>query len=69
MIQDTILTRRDDELHLKWVRLRTRGYTSVQIAQRYGVRPERVRTVTNRIFNADSRQSGENIKASYWRAA
>ena len=43
------LSRADDETHLTWLRLHGNNWTSGQIGKRFGVRPEYVRTVLNRI--------------------
>lgn len=64
-----IVTRRTDNLHLRLVQLRAEGVSAADIAFLYGLKPERVRVVTNRILDDDRKHSGENINASYWRAA
>lgn len=61
--------RQKDNLHLTWVRQRTAGATCGDIAKAYGVKPERVRVVTNRILEADTKESGEAVAGRYWRAA
>lgn len=61
--------RQTDELHLRWVRQRTSGASCGDIARTYGIKPERVRVVTNRILDADRAESGEPIAGQYWRAA
>lgn len=41
--------RSDDELHLKWLALRQSGYRISTIAERSGVKSERVRVVIGRV--------------------
>ena len=41
--------RQRDEMHLAWMRARDEGISSYQTAARWGVRPEAVRTVLNRV--------------------
>lgn len=65
-------SRADDDLLLRWLSARARGESSSVIALRHGVTPERVRTATNRVLQADLRESGERAKRVepfYWRAA
>jgi len=45
--------RLSDEQTLEWLRLRDKGLTSNQIADRCGVSPERVRTATARVVKDD----------------
>lgn len=60
----------DDRQVLNMVRLRAAGFTSVEIAARYGFTSEKVRIATNRVMNADLMESGEPARvvlAAYWR--
>lgn len=52
-------TREQDELVLQMLVWRTAGCSAGQIAKRFGVRDSFVRTVTNRVFDADLVESGE----------
>lgn len=64
-----VKTRADDDLVLEWMRLRSIGRTSGDIAAEYGVTPEAVRIPTNRALSADLKESGEPISRvlrSYW---
>jgi hypothetical protein len=61
---------RDDEI-LLWVRLRARGWTVRQIADRFnpGGNPQYIRTLTDRVRDQDMLGSGEDsatVKQSYW---
>lgn len=64
-----VVTRETDNLHLRLVQLRAEGVSAADIAFLYGLKPERVRVVTNRILDADRAESGEPIAGQYWRAA
>ena len=55
-------TRHRDRVHLIWVKLRCRGRTASEIAQRFGTTPDDVRTATNRIRNDDIKLSNEPMK-------
>ena len=63
MRQSTV---QDDAKHLLWVKMRCDGLSSGVIASLFDVTPESVRTATNRIKDADARESGEDISAAYW---
>ena len=57
---------KDDSKHLLWLQLRCDGVSSGVIAGLFDVSPESVRTATNRIKDADARESGEDVSAAYW---
>ena len=57
-------SRPSDELTLEWLRLRDAGLTSGQIADRFGVRPERVRVATTRVVK-DDRATGDDTTGFY----
>jgi transposase len=59
-------TRANDEEILTWVKLRTQGMTSGEIAKRYDVQEEWVRVATNRVLKDDSRYSGPQVVGEYW---
>jgi DNA-directed RNA polymerase specialized sigma24 family protein len=60
-------TREDDEMALRWLWLRSvDGWSSGEIAARYGVTSERVRTTIQRIRIADREESGEQVEEAYW---
>lgn len=42
-------TREDDELHLRWLAMKGRGYSAGQIARREGVTDTRVRVALGRV--------------------
>lgn len=64
--------RENDDLHLQWVKLRSIGLTSLEVATIYGVTPEAVRIATGRIRKADEAEArfwGDDPKAvadHYW---
>lgn len=59
--------RQQDEQHLEWLRARTEGHTSGEIAAQHGTLSANVRIVTNRIRAADLAESGDPAAdAAYW---
>lgn len=59
--------RADDERVLSWLRLRSQGHSSGEVALRYGATSERVRTATQRVRQADIEESGEpDVGRYYW---
>jgi hypothetical protein len=54
-------TREDDERELEMMSLRSLLYRSKDIAAKFGMRPEALRTVTNRIRDAHAEHTGENV--------
>lgn len=65
-----IKTRRDDEQLLLMISLRCDGVTSPKIASLVGVTSHTVRTMTNRVLEADLTESGEHqalVAQNYWR--
>lgn len=63
------IARADDERLLDWLDRRTRGASSAGIARLYGVTSAKVRVATNRVREADSRESGEDTSGGYWGGA
>lgn len=61
--------RTDDERLLDWLDRRPRGASSADIARLYGVTSAKVRVATNRVREADSRESGEDTSGGYWGGA
>jgi hypothetical protein len=61
-----IPTRQTDSIVLKWIKLRTEGFSSGLIAQKYGVSQERVRVATNRVLDDDIKHCGFNVAKEYW---
>lgn len=62
--------RAKDERDLEIVALRSRGFSSAQIAERLGVAASFVRAMSNSIRSADIAASGEPaeaVAAAYWR--
>jgi hypothetical protein len=57
-------SRLSDEMTLEWLRLRDGGLTSFQIAERFGVTPERVRVATSRVVK-DDRATGDDTAGYY----
>ena len=49
--------RATDDLHMQWVKLRSVGLTSLEVASIYGVTPEAVRIATGRIRKADEAEA------------
>jgi len=69
------MTRKDDEYVLHMVKLRMK-YQAANIARSYGLKPERVRTICNRVLVDDIKASvkdavetSEQVLAGYWRIA
>lgn len=58
--------RSDDERLLAWLWLRSQGQSSGEVALRYGVTSERVRTATQRVRQADIDESGEPDAGRYY---
>ena len=61
-----IPTRQTDSIILKWIKLRTEGFSSGLIAQKYGVSQERVRVATNRVLDDDIKHCGFDVAKAYW---
>lgn len=61
-------TRADDEMLLDWIAWRIDGHSSAAIAAASGVPAARVRTATNRVWDADEAHCGEteNVAEGYW---
>lgn len=63
-------TRRDDEKLLKVIAMRISTGSARETGLRFGFYPEPVRTMTNRVRDADPAESGENrdevVKAYQW---
>ncbi len=62
-------TRQDDELHLRAVRMRSIGVSAATTARRLGLESARARVITNRIKQADIKESGEPqdvVRSAYW---
>jgi len=66
------MTRKDDEHVLHIVKLRVK-YPAANIARSYGLKPERVRTICNRVLIDDIKASvkdgvetSEQVLAGYW---
>lgn len=60
-----------DELILTFLRLRKRGWTTYQLADRYDYSPSYVDEATRKVREADLKESGESpldVDAGYWRA-
>lgn len=57
--------RLSDEQTIEWLRLRDSGLTSAQIAERYGVTSERVRTATARVVKDDV-ATGDHIAPQFY---
>ena len=69
------MTRKDDEYVLHMVKLRVK-HQAANIARSYGLKPERVRTICNRVLVDDIKASvkdavetSEQVLAGYWRMA
>lgn len=60
------MNQNDDRKVLRWIRLRTDGVSSAEIARRYEVSPQTVRDRTNRVLAADIAESGEDVAIHYW---
>lgn len=58
--------RQQDELLLEWLRARTEGRTSGEIAEQYGTQSASIRIATNRIREADLAESGEPTASDYY---
>lgn len=58
--------RKQDELILSAIRLRCRDIGSTDIATRLGCSPAYVRASTNRVKDADAKESHEDISEAYW---
>lgn len=58
-------SRLSDEQTIEWLRLRDKGLTSVQIADRYLVSPERVRTATVRVVK-DDLATGDRVAKRFY---
>ncbi len=62
-------TRHDDEATLDVIRSRVSGTPVAEIAARHGISEDRVSVATNRVWNADRKESGEPegaVNACYW---
>lgn len=59
-------SRSADDLTLLLVRHRCSGMTTQQIADRTGLTDTYIRTATNRVLEADTAESGEDVAAAYW---
>ena len=59
-------TRADDELKLWMVRNRANGFSAGEIGKAIGMKNTLVRTITNRIRDADAAESGECVDGHYW---
>jgi len=44
-----MIPRKEDDTLLQWLQLRDEGFSTGQIARKFGVTPGRVRTATNRV--------------------
>ena len=62
-----IVGRNRDEEALAMLRMRCAGLGATQIGARFGITRNRVRTITNRILDADRMESGEDVTEAYWR--
>jgi len=51
-----------DELTLQWVELRVAGQTSLEIAEKFGASTATIRTVTNRVIEADAKHHDDRIE-------
>ncbi len=56
---------RDDEV-LRWVRLRSIGFSTVEIAKRAKASAGYIVSTTNKVRDCDERESGEDISSAYW---
>jgi hypothetical protein len=55
-----------DETLLDWIKQRTDGKPSSEIARDHGTTEERVRVATNRVLAADIKLCGPQVAKKYW---
>jgi hypothetical protein len=63
-------SRREDERALHMLALRRDGVSTGVLGRLFGMSDSAVRVITNRILDADLRESGEPaevVRAAYWR--
>lgn len=58
---------RDDDERVLWmIRERASGRSSYDVAAQIDMTPTLVRTITNRVRDADAAESGEDTTGFYW---
>ncbi len=59
--------RSSDEIILEMIRARAAGYSSEQLERVFGIRASGIRTITNRVREADIAHSDEpGVAEAYW---